>query len=514
MTRPRAEVLHTALGRLHAGAFAEVIALLAPLRRANGEDVEAALLHGLACAGDGNPTEAARVLGQVAQLRPKAPHPAVDVIALLSKSAVPAAIDAYFNAGLALAPQDARLLLVAGGWLQRNSRGEQARPLLERAVALQPSLSAAQISLAAVEAESGELDEAIARLRGTLERDPGNAAALGNLGAALGVQARFDEALGCFEQARRLAPRQVQIAINHGIARLKCGQLAQGWADLNLRLGLPGHALLPPHKLLPVLAPGVRLDGRTVLVTHDSGYGDTLQFARYLPMLRARGARVLLWVPQPLNRLMAETAEVFSDNRAWPLHDFHCPIIRLAEVFATTLETIPAEVPYLRVDPALMASWAQRLPEAAGKRVGLVWAGSSRESNLELLSVDRRRSIDPALLSPLLAVPGVTWVSLQLGRPHPGFEIFDPMPDVTDFADTAAIIASLDAVVSVDTSVAHLAGALGKPVLLLDRADHCWRWLAERTDSPWYPTLLIFRQRQWGDWSTPIREIAETLSPA
>jgi len=513
MTRPRAELLHTALGRLHAGAYGEVIALLAPLR-ADAEDIEAALLHGLACAGDGHPAEAARILGHVAQLRPNAPHPAHDVIGLLSKSAGATAIDAYFNAALALAPQDARLLSTAGGWMLRNSRGEQARPLLERAVALQPGLSAAQISLAAVQAESGELDEAIARLRGVLEREPANAAALGNLGAALGVQARFDEALRSFEQARRLAPRQVQIAINHGIARLKSGQLAQGWADLNLRLGLPGHALLPPHKLLPVLAPGARLDGRTVLVTHDSGYGDTIQFARYLPMLRARGARVLLWVPPPLHRLMAATAEVFSDNRAWPLHDFHCPIIRLAEVFSTTLETIPAEVPYLKADPALTASWAQRLPPPTQKRVGLVWAGSSRESNPELLSVDRRRSIDPALLSPLLEVPGVTWVSLQLGRPHPGFDIFDPMPEVTDFADTAAIITSLDAVVSVDTSVAHLAGALGKPVLLLDRADNCWRWLAGRTDSPWYPSLLIFRQQQWGDWSQPIRAVAETLSPA
>jgi tetratricopeptide (TPR) repeat protein len=512
MTRPRAELLHTALGRLHAGAFAEVTALVAPLHRANAEDVEAALLYGLACAGDDNPAEAARALAQVAHLRPNAPHPAHDVIALLSKSAGDAAIVAYFNAALALAPQDARLLSIAGGWLQRTSRGEQARPLLENAVALQPTLSAAQISLAAVEAEQGELDQAIVRLRGVLERDPSNAAALGNLGAALGVQARFDEALGCFEQARRLAPRQVQIAINHGIARLKSGQLAQGWADLNLRLVLPGHALLPPHKLLPVLAPATRLDRRTVLVTHDSGYGDTIQFARYLPMLRARGARVLLWVPQPLHRLMADSAEVFSDNRAWPLYDFHCPIIRLAEVFATTLETIPENVPYLRADPALVESWAQRLPQTTNKRVGLVWAGSTRETNPELLSVDRRRSIDPALLSPLLAVPGVTWVSLQLGRPHSGFDIFDPMPDVADFADTAAIIASLDAVVSVDTSVAHLAGALGKPVLLLDRADNCWRWLTGRTDSPWYPTLLIFRQRQWGDWSTPIREIAETLS--
>ena len=513
MTRPRAELLHTALDRLHAGAFAEVIALVAPLHRDNDEDVEAALLYGLSCAGCGNPTEAARALGQVARLRPMAPHPAHDVIALLSKSTGDAAIVDYLNEALALAPQDTRLLSAAGGWLQRTSRGEQARPLLERAVALQPTQSAPQISLAAVEAELGELDEAIARLRGVLERDPTNAAALGNLGAVFGVQARFDAALGCFEQARRLAPRQMQIAINHGIARLKSGQLAQGWADLNLRLALPGHALLPPHKLLPVLAPGARLDGRTVLVTHDSGFGDTIQFARYLPMLRARGARVLLWVPQPLHRLLAGSAEAFSDNRAWPLHDFHCPIIRLAEVFATTLDTIPAEVPYLRADPVLTAIWARRLPQTTNRRVGLVWAGSSRESNPELLSVDRRRSIDPALLSPLLEVPGVTWVSLQLGRPHPGFDIVDPMPDVADFADTAAIIASLDAVVSVDTSVAHLAGALGKPVLLLDRADNCWRWLTGRTDSPWYPTLLIFRQQQWGDWSTPIRAIAETLSP-
>jgi hypothetical protein len=274
--------------------------------------------------------------------------------------------------------------------------------------------------------------------------------------------------------------------------------------------------LLPPQSLLPTLASGVRLEGRVVLVTHDEGFGDTIQFARYLPMLAAAGARVLLWVPKPLHRLLAKVAgvaEVFSDDRAWPDFDWHCPIMRLAEVFGTRLETIPADVPYLRADPELVAGWAQRLPSPqGGRRIGLVWAGSARDRDPQLAAIDQRRSIDPRELAPLLEIRDLHWVSLQMVRSASGFGICDPMGEVQDFADTAAIIASLEAVVSVDTSVAHLAGAMGVPVYLLDRYDNCWRWLSGREDSPWYPTLRIYRQPAWGDWSTPIRRVAAALS--
>ena len=300
------------------------------------------------------------------------------------------------------------------------------------------------------------------------------------------------------------------------MALLKAGRFREGWSAFNRRLELPGHALLPMGSLLPVLETGTRLDGRTVLVTHDSGFGDTLQFARYLPMLADRGARVKLWVPDALCRLvqaMPGVEAVLSDKDAWPSFDWHCPIIRLAEVFGTTLDTVPATMPYVTADPALAAQWQSRLPprQAGMRRVGLVWAGSARVDTPRLAAVDRRRSVDPEILQPLLAVPQTEWVSLQLGRPPPPFAVIDPMSRVSDFADTASIISLLDAVVSVDTSVAHLAGAMDMPVLLLDRYDNCWRWLTGRADSPWYPSLRIFRQSAWGDWSGPVRAAADAL---
>jgi tetratricopeptide (TPR) repeat protein len=512
----RGEVLRAALSELRAGNFGEAARLVEPLYHRRVDDLEVSLLLGLAVGGCGHPDLAADLLDDVARRRPDARHPAHDLIQLLTAAKRAGAIAAYLDAAMTLAPQDARLLFAAGSWAQEIGDEPQAQTLLERAIKLQPDLWAAHIGLAALLADAGQIDFAMARLRSVVASGGGSAAAFGNLGVLLGIEGLFSEAFDQFKQARRLAPGHARIAINHGMALLKAGRLAEGWPDLNRRLGLAGHALLPPHSLLPPLASGSRLEGRVVLVTHDEGLGDTIQFARYLPMLAAAGARVLLWVPKSLHRLLATVAgvaEVFSDDRAWPDFDWHCPIMRLAEVFDTKLETIPADLPYLRADAELAAEWAGRLPPPeGGRRIGLAWAGSARDRDPQLAAIDRRRSIDPRELAPLLEVRGLRWVSLQMGRSASGFGICDPMGEVRDFADTAAIIASLEAVVSVDTSVAHLAGAMGMPVYLLDRYDNCWRWLSGREDSPWYPTLRIYRQPAWGDWSIPIHRVAAALS--
>jgi tetratricopeptide (TPR) repeat protein len=508
--------LRAALTLLRAGIFGEAARLVEPLYHRRADDLEVTLLLGLAVGGCGHPGLAADLLDDVARRRPDAQHPAHDLIQLLTVARRTDAIDGYLEAAMALAPRDARLLFAAGSRAQEIGEGPRAQALLERAIVLQSDLWVAHVGLAAVLADAGKIDEAMARLHAVVASGGGTAAAFGNLGVLLGVEGRFSEAFAQFEQARRLAPGHARIAINHSMALLKAGRLAEGWPGLNRRLGLADHALLPPQSLLPTLASGVRLEGGVVLVTHDEGLGDTIQFARYLPMLAAAGARVLLWVPKPLHRLLATVAgvaEVFSDDRAWPEFDWHCPIMRLAEVFGTSLETIPADVPYLRADPELAARWAQRLPSSQdGRRIGLVWAGSTRDRDPHLAAIDQRRSIGPRELAPLLEVHGLRWVSLQMERSASGFGICDPMGEVEDFADTAAIIASLEAVVSVDTSVAHLAGAMGVPVHLLDRYDNCWRWLSGREDSPWYPTLHIYRQPAWGDWSTPIRRVAAALS--
>jgi tetratricopeptide (TPR) repeat protein len=510
----RTDVLRTALGQLQAGAFDRAAALIEPLHQAS-PDLEACLLLGLALGGSGRPDRAAALLNAVAQQRPDAPHPAQDLVRLLRQARQPGAIEAYFVAAQACAPEDPRLAFAMGEWLKTSGQPDAARRAFAQAVSRKPDFAAALVSLAMLEAEAGCLDEASARLRAVLVQDPARLDALTNLGVVLATQGRFAESFAQFEHARRLAPGRADIAMNHGHALLKAGRLREGWAPFNRRLEQPGRALLPAALLLPPVEPGQRLDGKVVVVTYDSGFGDTLQFARYLPRLAAAGAQVLLWVPEPLRRLLATmpgVARVLSGNVTLPRFDWHCPIIQLAQVFGTAAETIPADCPYLAPDPALVAAWSARLPAvpARARRIGLAWAGAAK------MEFDRRRSMALAAMAPLATVPGVQWISLQMGEarhqpPPPGLALHDPMGAVQDFADTAAIIASLDVVVSVDTAVVHLAGAMGKPVILLDRYDNCWRWMTQREDSPWYPSVRIIRQARWGEWDPVMKRAAERL---
>ena len=202
-----------------------------------------------------------------------------------------------------------------------------------------------------------------------------------------------------------------------------------------------------------------------------------------------------------------------------PAFDLHCPLMSLPLAFETSVETIPGGVPYLAADPAAVAAWDALLParrDAAGPRVGLVWAGGARPHQPRAAAIDRRRSVRLADMAPLGAVPGAVFVSLQVGPPAKQaetspFPLIDVTDRLTDFADTAALIETLDLVIAVDTAVAHLAAAQGKPVWLLSRFDSCWRWFKDRNDSPWYPTLRLFRQTAPGDWAGVIARVAEAL---
>jgi hypothetical protein len=302
------------------------------------------------------------------------------------------------------------------------------------------------------------------------------------------------------------------------VTLLHAGRFTEAWQDKAWVLAPPGQHALPRPTLLPPMSERADLSGCTVLVVQEEGLGDTLQFLRYLPMLAARGARVAVAVPPELTRLMRTfpgVADVPDGDAPVPHHDFHCSFNGLPRAFETTLETIPRDVPYLAADPALASDWARRLPATGALRVGLVWAGQARPWLPGFVGLDRRRSMSLDTLAPLAAVPGVQFVSLQKGaaarEPRP-FALADVMDDVRDFSDTASIVANLDLVVSVDTSVVHLAGAMGKPVFLLDRYDNCWRWLSGRQDSPWYPTLCIFRQQRYGEWGLVIDRVAVALS--
>ena len=263
------------------------------------------------------------------------------------------------------------------------------------------------------------------------------------------------------------------------------------------------------------------LSAKTILLHAEQGLGDTLQFVRYAPLVAARGGRVIVACQAPLKRLLTRlegVAQVISVGEPWPDFDLHCPLSSLPFAFDTNLATIPAKIPYLHADPADMIRWQARMGDTTALKVGLVWAGASREHNARLNSVDRIRSMKLAGFSPLAKVGGVRYFSLQKGKPasqgrgppHP-MALLDYTDELHDFADTAALVAQLDLVITVDTAVAHLAGGMGKPVWILSRFHGCWRWLLDRDDSPWYPTARLFRQPELGDWDSVMERVRDEL---
>ena len=456
--------LRLAFAALQDGRFAAARDAAGPMRA----DAAGALLHALGRAGAGDVAGGAAALHGIARANPAARHPVHDLADLLV----------------------------------RHGRGGEAPAHLRAAAAHDPGNAEVLAALGAALAEAGPVGEAVEAFQAVAALRPEEPAGWSNLGKALAAGGRFAEAEAAFA---RMGPPDAQLGLNHAVARLKSGRLEAGWPLFRARHGLPGRAPPLPGEELRSLA-GVA--GRTVLLVHDEGFGDTLQFVRYAPLLAGPGARGFVRAPAPLRRLLAaQGIEVVS---ALPRYDAWCRIPDLPGVFGTGLGSIPAALPYVAADPGLVALWSRRLP--AGRRVGLVWAGAGRAHAAAAAAVDRVRSIPDGLLGPLLAVPGVAWVSLQHGRGAPA-GVFDPMPEVADFADTAAIVAGLDLVVSVDTAVAHLAGAMGRRVLLLDRYDNCWRWLSGREDSPWYPGVLrILRQGSPGDWRGVLARAAAAVA--
>jgi tetratricopeptide (TPR) repeat protein len=511
----RQQALGAALDHLRNGRFDPAADLCRTLLAGDPHDVDARFLLGVAEGARGNAQAALDHLSAVVETRPGHVDARGELARLYQSLGRVDDAEKQFRAILRRMPGDVAALCAYGRFLLETGRAADAAGQAEAALAAAPNSSPALNLLGMGLAAQGRLDEAIATFGRAAAADRMNASAYANLANALSVEGRFAQSLAASGEALRLAPQDLTIRINHAVALLKSGRLLEGWSEYEWRHRQPGREKLPPALMLPKLAHLGGVQGRTVLIYHEEGFGDTLQFLRYAPMLAERGARVIAWMPAELVRLVrgqAGIAEALTGNVTLPRFDFHCPIISLPHVFDTGLETVPAKIPYIAADPALAEAWAVRLP-VAPLRVGLVWAGEPRAYDPAALALDRRRSLDFVALAPVLAAPGATFVSLQTGAAaeQAGGAIHDPMRGVRDFADTAAIIASLDLVVSVDTAVAHLAGGMGKPVFLLDRYDNCWRWLTRRNDSPWYPTMRIFRQARMGEWEPAIHEVAEAV---
>ena len=416
---------------------------------------------------------------------------------------------------LSLTPRHAEALHLLGVIAYQTERRDLALDLIDKALAVNPKDPSIHSSRGNLLRQQGQLEEATGSYREALALMPDFAEAQNNLGNVLRALGRLDEAEVCYRRAIALRPDDAEARYHLAMLLLARGDFPAGWAMHEVRWQTP--ALRPARRDLPQQQwRGEPSSGKTLLIHAEQGFGDTLQFCRYVTLAAQRGLDVILQVQEPLVRLLGSLpgpTMAVPLGAALPAFDLHCPMMSLPLALGTTLETIPAAIPYLRPDQAKAASWRSHLCETPGLCVGVVWAGNPRAHNIAAAATDRRRSIAPTMLEPLAAVPGVRLISLQKNGPPPpaSLALVEVMAEMADFADTAALVDALDLVVSVDTSVAHLAGALGKPVWLMDRFDPCWRWMLNRRDSPWYPTMRLYRQPAPNDWQSVVAEIARDL---
>jgi tetratricopeptide (TPR) repeat protein len=404
-----------------------------------------------------------------------------------------------------------------GNMLQQLGRLDEAIACYRRALAFRPDFPEVLNNLGNALQQQGHMDEAIVCYDRAIALKPGYAEAHSNLGNAWRGQARLDNAVAACRRAVELRPDYPGAHTNLALGLLGQGDMTAAWPEYEWRWKTP--QLINGRRGFPrpqwYGEPG---QGRTLLIHAEQGFGDTLQFCRYATLAAARGLRVILEVQTAMVRLLRSLPgvdRVVAFGEALPPFDLQCPMLSLPLAFGTTVETIPRSESYLRADAADVAIWQARLAPigSAEPKIGLVWAGNPRGDQPMLAHIDWRRSIAPDRLAPLFDLTGLRFVSLQKDGPAAPahFPLTDLMGEVSDFADTAALVANLDLVITVDTAVAHLAGALGKPVWLLNRFDSCWRWFETRRDSPWYPTLRLYRQPQAGDWDSVIADVFQDL---
>jgi tetratricopeptide (TPR) repeat protein len=449
-----------------------------------------------------DPAAALCWFARAARRSPDQPEPWANLsAALLAQSQIDAAFDAARRAQI-LAPGTAESWNNLGNTLFELRVYDLAIEAFGRARRLHPLFADACLNEGGLRLDLGEADEGarLSRLAAAIAPDlPG---AWNNLGNGLLLGGRLAESATAFDHAVTLAPADAQIRFNSAAPLLKMGRYQEGWRAYEARRQTPA-ALIRRRAFDPPDWPGGDPTGKTLLLSTEQGYGDALQFCRYAVWMAEQGARVVIRTERPLVRLLRSlpgVADVISLDEPPPPFDFHVPLMSLPALAGET----PVTVPYLSAEPSAAAEWRRRLSAVPGLKIGLAWSGNPRPGQRAAHLLDRRRSLSPDHFASLAEIPGVTLVSLQKEGDPGGLPIIDWTGELSDFADSAALVEALDVIVSVDTAVAHLAGALGRPVCILSRFDGCWRWLQGRDDTIWYPTARLFRQPAPGDWRSPL----------
>jgi tetratricopeptide (TPR) repeat protein len=396
-----------------------------------------------------------------------------------------------------------------------EGRAEEAVACSREAVRLLPDYSEGHYNLGLALKKLDRHDEAIAAFHQALRCRPEYADAYNDVALTFQAQGKLDEALAAFDEAVRLRPDFADAHLGRASTLLLGGDFERGWPEYEWRWRCPGFVAPPLHRSQPAWDGG-SLEGRTLLLRAEQGMGDTLQFIRYTQALKERGARIILEGQAtllPLLRTCAGIDQTMLLGDMPPPYDVHAYLLSIPRLVGTKLGSVPAEVPYLTADVSLREQWRNEMEKLPGFKVGISWQGNPGHKN------DRNRSFPLAALSPLAKVPGVHLVSLQKG---PGSEQFPALAEqfaltevgsrLDTFMDTAAVLLNLDLVVTADTALAHLAGALAVPVWVPLPFSPDWRWLLDREDSPWYPTMRLFRQPGPRQWTPVFERIAQELS--
>lgn len=421
----------------------------------------------------------------------------------------------YCRQALARDGSDATLYNCLANVKQDQGDFEAARAAYE--TALQQGARPAEVyaNLGNLFNARGDFEQSLIWYRKSLAEAPQSPATLGSLGHLYFRFGHFKQARDCFDQALQIAPDSHANRWNRALLLLLLGEFRQGWQDYESRFQtvetiqqFGRHATDRPRWQ------GQAIPDQTLLVYAEQGLGDSIQFCRYLPLIKGRVGRLVFECQPPVLGLMQGLAGVDAVVPAGEAvdHDYQLPLLSLPGILATDFDSIPAAVPYLHADAEHLAKWRDIIA-AEGLKVGLVWAGNPRGLN------DKRRSLPLSMLAPLAGLQHVTFYSLQKGeaaaqlqQPPAGLEIIDLAPQLEDFADTAAAICQLDVVISVCTAVAHLSGALGRPTWTLLSYPADWRWFLDRDDSPWYPSMRLFRQSEVGAWTPVLERVAAALA--
>ncbi len=421
---------------------------------------------------------------------------------------------ASYDRALTVRPDYAEALSNRGATLHELTRFEEALASYDRALTLRPNYAEALSNRGIALKELKRFEEALASYDRALTLRPDYAEALSNRGWTLHELKRFEEALASYDRALALRPDYADAHYNEALCRLLMGDFNRGWEKSEWRWETRAAGNQKRNFAQPQWLGSDEIIGKTILLHAEQGLGDTIQFCRYVPLVAERAARVILEVQKPLHELMSTlpgTAQIVSRGDPLPDFDIHCPLLSLPLAFGTRLETVPSQTPYLRASSHAVMNWNARLGPKSRPRIGLAWSGRLMHKN------DRNRSIGLSALLPLLDFDA-TYVSLQqdvrasdMAVLHERSGLLHFGDELKTFSDTAALMSNLDLIISVDTSVAHLAGALAKPVWILLPFIPDWRWLLDRDDSPWYPTARLFRQDDTREWDNVIARVHAAL---